>query len=66
MFHNVSKDEILLKLNTDIKSGLSSDDVSKLREEYGFNKLNEKKRKTFFQRFLDQFKDVMILILILK
>lgn len=65
MFHNISKDEILSQLKTDIKSGLSSDTISKLREEYGFNKLNEKRKKTFFQRFLDQFKDVMILILIL-
>ena len=33
-------------------------------QQYGENKLQEAKRKTNLQRFLDQFKDVMILILI--
>ena len=33
--------------------------------EYGENKLAEKRKKTNLQRFLDQFKDVMILILLL-
>ncbi len=65
MFQNISKNEVLSQLQTDIKTGLSTETVSKLQESYGFNKLSEKKKKTFFQKFLDQFKDVMILILIL-
>ena len=65
MFHNISKTEVLSQLKTDIKSGLSNEEVIKLQEKYGFNKLNEKKKKSNLQRFFDQFKDVMILILIL-
>ena len=64
LFHNKSKDDVLNALNSDVKTGLSSAQVSELQEKYGPNKLREKKKKTMLQRFFDQFKDVMILILI--
>ena len=38
--------------------------ISSKKEKFGPNKLREKKKKSTVQRFLDQFKDVMILILI--
>ena len=56
--------ELLRELNTDGHSGLSSAEVLVRKGKYGANKLREKKKKTTMQRFLDQFKDVMILILI--
>ncbi len=58
------KDEVLRHLNTDEKTGLSQSKAAELTEKYGANKLTEKKRKTNWQRFFEQFKDVMILILI--
>ena len=48
----------------DPAAGLAEGEVAARRERYGDNKLREKKKKSTFQRFLDQFKDVMILILI--
>ena len=60
----MEKEEIIKKYNTDINKGLSNEQVSSLRETYGLNKLKEKKKKGLFLKFLDQFKDVMILILI--
>lgn len=63
-FHNRSAEEVLKELSADAKKGLSSEVLSKLQAEFGPNKLKEKKKKTMLQRFFDQFKDVMILILI--
>ena len=56
--------ELLMKLSTDKEKGLNSVEVKNRLDKYGQNKLREKKKKTTFQRFLDQFKDAMILILI--
>ena len=64
LFHNLSKEKVLETLMTDEKNGLSQKQITELREKFGFNKLNEKKKKSTFQRFAEQFKDVMILILL--
>ncbi len=62
--HYQSKEELLQHLSTNPEKGLSADRVAAEREKFGLNKLKEKKKKTTLQRFVDQFKDVMILILI--
>ena len=59
-----TKDKVLEAFNTDETNGLTHEQVSELREKYGLNKLNEKKKKTNLERFAEQFKDAMILILI--
>ncbi|MBR2724541.1 MAG: HAD-IC family P-type ATPase, partial [Ruminococcus sp.] len=63
--HNISKEEVLSKFSVDRDKGLTASQLQKARERYGKNKLQEKKKKTNFQRFCDQFKDVMIIILII-
>ena len=62
--YSQNKNELLKALTTDEHVGLGSAEVQKRKEKYGANKLREKKKKTTLQRFLDQFKDAMILILI--
>ncbi|MBE6558994.1 MAG: calcium-translocating P-type ATPase, PMCA-type [Ruminococcaceae bacterium] len=62
--HSQSKEEFLKALSCDPQKGLTSAEVAERREKHGPNKLKEKKKKSTLQRFLDQFKDVMILILI--
>ncbi len=64
MYHFKSAEETVRSLNTDRETGLNEDQVSELRRQYGENRLNEKKKRNWFSRFFDQFKDVMILILI--
>lgn len=59
-----SADLLLTELNSDKNNGLSSEKVAILKEKFGANKLREKKKKSNIERFIDQFKDVMILILI--
>lgn len=63
-YHNDSINDVLKNLNVDQSYGLSSDEARARLDKYGENKLREKKKRTNLQRFLDQFKDVMILILI--
>ena len=65
MYHHKTAQEVLQELSSDQTRGLSREEAEKRREQYGENRLQEKKKKSTFQRFLDQFKDVMILILLL-
>jgi Ca2+-transporting ATPase len=62
-WHAVPVDEVVTGLEANIESGLSADSARERAEKYGLNKLDEKPPRTFLQRFLDQLKDVMIIIL---
>ena len=64
LFHSETKDSGIKELESHPSLGLSSSQVSSKLTQYGENRLTEKKKKTNLQRFLDQFKDVMILILL--
>lgn len=63
-FHSVQQEEVLKELVSDRSRGLSTGQVTEKRAQYGENRLQEKKKKSTLQRFFDQFKDAMILILI--
>ncbi len=62
--HHESALKIIQLLHSNPSSGLTESQVQEKRAQYGENKLREKKKKSIFSRFLDQFKDAMILILI--
>ena len=64
-FHAKENEAVLVDLVTDQKTGLSGEEAKSRQEKYGENKLQEKKKKTMFQRFMDQFKDPMIIILLI-
>jgi Ca2+-transporting ATPase len=63
--HKIELDHIINELNTDTDKGLTSAQAAAGLEKYGGNRLRETKKKTNLQRFFNQFKDVMILILII-
>ena len=56
--------DLLHTLASDGQTGLSEKEAAERLAKNGANRLREKKPKTVFQRFLEQFKDVMILILL--
>ena len=64
LHHHETAQSVIAGLDSDLQLGLSAQHVEARQKQYGENKLQEKKKKTNWQRFLDQFKDVMILILI--
>ena len=63
-FHQLSSSETVQALHTDPAVGLDARQAQERLGKFGENKLAEKKKKTNFQRFFAQFKDVMILILL--
>ena len=62
--HSQDQKTLLSELNVNPETGLSAAQVTEQKAKFGENRLREKKKKSTFQRFIDQFKDVMILILI--
>ena len=62
--HSQEQKTLLTELNTNPETGLSAAQAAEQKAKHGENRLREKKKKSTFQRFVDQFKDVMILILI--
>ena len=64
-FYATPLSDVLKTTATDPKVGLTSGEVMERLQKYGENRLKEKKKKSSFKRFIDQFKDVMIIILII-
>ena len=64
MFECMRKEEVLSELDTDKKLGLSQDEVKLRSQRIGKNRLIEAKKENIFIRFLKQFNDFMIMILI--
>ncbi len=63
-YYNIDSRQVVDTLQTDVTNGLSSGEVAARQAQYGANVLKGKKKKGMFLKFLDQFKDVMILILL--
>ncbi len=53
------------ELNSDIEKGLSDQQVTESREKYGENAISEEKQKSLLRVFLEQFADLLVVILII-
>lgn len=62
---NLSVKDVVQNLSTDLENGLTSEEVKKRYETYGKNELKAKPKKTLMQKFIEQFKDFMIIVLII-
>jgi len=61
---NKSVEKVLEDLNTNADKGISVEEAKLRQEKYGLNELKAKKKKSLLQKFLEQFKDFMIVVLI--
>lgn len=62
--HTKAIDEVKRILKTNINMGLSNEDVISREEEFGKNRLQNTKKDSYFKKFIKQFNDFMIIILI--
>ncbi|MDO5725358.1 MAG: calcium-translocating P-type ATPase, SERCA-type [Tissierellia bacterium] len=63
-YYNKKKEQILNELAVKEDTGLSTEAANELLKKYGPNELKEEKKKSVFQKVIDQFKDPMLIILI--
>jgi P-type Ca2+ transporter type 2C len=58
-------DEVLAALNTDPQLGLSQAEALKRREKFGRNELTAGKPVPAWRKFLEQFQDVLVILLLI-
>ena len=63
--HVDNVEKVISNFSSNQETGLTSAQVEEQRAKYGLNKLKEKKKKSIVVRFFEQFKDVMIIILLI-
>ena len=65
MWETLRKEEVLKSFSTNKKLGLTNQEVLLRKQKYGKNKLEDKPKETLFMKFVKQFNDFMIIILII-
>ena len=65
MWHTYKINEVIRNFRTNLGNGLTEEEVKKRQEKYGKNKLKDKKKESIIVKFIKQFNDFMIIILII-
>jgi len=63
-WYNKGVNAVAEELSVDIGKGLSNDEAGKRIEKYGHNELKEKEKESIWVKILKQFKDFLVIILI--
>jgi Ca2+-transporting ATPase len=64
-FYSQNTNDVLTHFDVTAADGLTTEEVRTRQEKYGYNQLITKKKKSFLQMFLAQFKSFMIIILLI-
>src|SRR5512139_2558772 len=64
-WHSIEAAQVLKDLNTDLHTGLSEVEVKSRLEKYGYNELKKEEGVSPFTLFVNQFKNVLIIILLI-
>ena len=65
MWQTLEKNDVIRRLNTKEREGLTEEEVKIRQEKYGKNKLKDKKKESIIIKFIKQFNDFMIITLII-
>src|SRR5215813_2389442 len=63
-WHSLSVDDVVKRLSTDLQKGLDSGEASSRLAKYGPNRLPEGKKRGPFMRFLSQFNNILVYVLL--
>jgi magnesium-transporting ATPase (P-type) len=63
-WHAMTADEVIKRINTDAKSGLDEGEVASRLKRYGSNRLPEGTKRGPFIRFLSQFNNILVYVLL--
>ncbi len=64
VWHAMEAAQVLKELDTNVQSGLAEDEVKKRIEKYGYNELKKEEGVSPFTLFINQFKNILIIILL--
>jgi len=64
-WHSIEAAQVLKELNTDPHHGLTEDEIKRRLEKYGYNELKKEEGISPFTLFINQFKNILIIILLI-
>lgn len=64
LWHKLTIGQVISDFQSDLDNGLTQAEVNRRLQEHGFNELEAKQGRTIWQMFFAQFKDFMVLVLL--
>lgn len=64
-YHKMTPEQVEQKIQTSFQKGLTSEQVKRRRQQFGYNELQEGEKQSALLLFLSQFKDFMVIVLLI-